>query len=192
MRKAYVQADKQGNVISLAMNLPLTFKGQGKFNKLSDAQVAKYGWHKTNLDSFQGQLGQFKFDENFNVTMTDDVKKLFSRQYLESMQSVIWSSIAQGIEYNGYKYQYSYHHQMQIQNACIIGCNVTRYKNDTKEIHYLSTTEAKKILSKQVANMDHLKKEYNFYCEKITQGFNIPSDYTDLYKEFTSAMRNEI
>lgn len=191
MLKSYIQVDKQDNLLRPASYLPNEFKGQGNFNQLSDAQLAKYGWYPTNVNPFQGQMAHAGYDENHNIIFNDQVKKSFSIKYLGSMKSTVWQAIAHGIKYDGYVYQYSYHHQMQLQNACIIGSNVTRYKNDIKEIGFLDSHEAKKILRLQVDNMDMLKEEYNFYCNKMKDGFDTPDLYAEIHKSFVSAMTNE-
>ena len=191
MRKAFVQVDKQGNVISLARPLPISFKGQGKFNELSNSQLAKYGWHETDIDSFQGQIGSFEFNKNFKLIMTEAVHQVFKTKYLNSMKPGVWTAIQEGIKHNEYVYKFSYHHQLQIQNACLIGCNVTCYKDGIKQIVYLESHLAQEILRKQINNMDSLKAEYNFYCEKMKKGFKTPREYSDLYRTFRSAMSNE-
>lgn len=191
MRKAYVQVDKQGNIISPAMSLPLTYKGQDKFDQLTDAQLAKYGWHKTNLDAFQGQLGRFEFDSNFNVILNDKIIDMFVKRYYDGMKSAVWEAIAGGVKYLGYSYKYSYHHQMQTQNACLVGGKITRYLDGKKESFFHSTEEAKNLLRVQMDNVDFLKDEYNFYCNKLKTQCKKPEDFSDFYREFKSAIKNE-
>lgn len=190
MRKAYIQVDKQGNLLRPASYLPNEFKGQGNFDKLSDAQLAKYGWYPTDVNPFQGQMAHAGYDAEHNIIFSDQVKQSFALKYLEVMKSTVWRTIAQGIKHEDYVYQYSYHHQMQIQNACIVGCKVTRYKNEVKENAFLNIDLAKEILKKHITNMDYLKDEYNFYCKKIKKGFNTPPLYEDTYKDFISAITN--
>ena len=191
MRNAYVQVDKQGNQLGPVTALPKQFKGMNKFDELNDTLLAKYGWRKTNMSQFQATLGQFKINSDYKVIFTKTVRAILSTRYIESMKTVVWKAIATGIVYEDRIYLYSYHHQMQMQNACLVGCNVTRYNDNKKEVCFLDTESAKKLLRKQIENMDFLKSEYNFYCNKMSKGFSGSNDYDDLYKAFKSAMKNE-
>ena len=188
MRKAFVQVDRAGKVIRPAQALPKEWKGQAGFDQLSNKKLAVFGWHETNLTPFQSTIARLNYDSEYKAVFTSEVQRAFGKKYLESMRTGIWRNIIAGVNIGEIRYPFNYHHQISLQTACLLGGNVTVYMGEDKQSKKLIVGEALQVLAILQDNVDTLKAEYNFYCDRMKKGFSTPEEYEEYYRAYRSAM----